>query len=305
MSSSITPNRDKHLGWKTLGAFVAAFVAGWIAGIVVGLTTRQIGLLLHLSEPVGHTLSWVGITTARLIPWVLATHVVLKRRLRDLAFRFHPGWWADLLAGIGITALAMWMVFIASERIGWLVVDGWTWQTLSINAFLGTLWVSLLINVLVALGEEVTFRAYLLTGLKEAWGRRIGLAIMMVTFGVVHLPAYMGQGMQSLVLVVAIVLAAAMGVLLGLIYLRTGSLWMPVGIHFAWNLVETDLLNLTGDATNSNLIGAVTRLQGPLSPTGAAYGSAIVLDLLAFVLLSVGVWLWLARRRPVEKMRPL
>jgi membrane protease YdiL (CAAX protease family) len=297
MSSSITPNKDRYLGWKTLGVFVAAFVAGWIAGIIVGLTTRQIGLLLHLSEPIGHTLSWVGITTARLIPWVLATHVVLKRRLRDLAFRFHPGWWSDLLAGIGITALAMGIVFIVSERAGWLAVDGWMWQTLSLGPFLGTLWVSLLINVLVALGEEVTFRAYLLTGLKEAWGRRIGLAIMMVTFGVVHLPAYMGQGMQSLVLVLAIVLAAAMGVLLGLIYLRTGSLWMPIGIHFAWNLVEGDLLNLTGDATNTNLIGAVTRLQGPLSPTGTAYGNAIVLDLLAFVILSVGVWLWLARRQ--------
>jgi len=174
------------------------------------------------------------------------------------------------------------------------------WQALSLDAFLGTLWVSLLINALVALGEEITFRAYLLTGLKEARGRRIGLAIMMVVFGVVHLPAYMGQGMQSLVLALAIVLAAVMGVLLGLIYLHTGSLWMPIGIHFAWNLVENDLLNLTGDATNTNLIGAVTRLQGPLSPTGAAYGNAIVLDLLAFVILSVGVWLWLARRRPVE-----
>ncbi|HUV88043.1 MAG TPA: CPBP family intramembrane glutamic endopeptidase [Anaerolineae bacterium] len=305
MSSSITPDKDKYLGWKTLGAFVAAFVAGWIAGIVVGLTTRQISLLLHLSEPIGHTLSSVSVTAARLILWIPVTHIVLKRRLRDLTFRFHPGWWADLLAGIGITALAMWIVFIASERVGWLVVDGWMWQTLSLGSFLGTLWVTLLINVLVALGEEVIFRAYLLSGLKEAWGRWIGLAIMMVVFGIVHLPAYMGQGMQAWVLVLAIMLATVIGVMLGLVYLRTGSLWMPVGIHFAWNFVESDLLNLTGDATNSNLIGVVTRLQGPLSPTGAAYGNAIVLDLLAFVILSVGVWLWLARRRPVEKMRPL
>jgi hypothetical protein len=68
-----------------------------------------------------------------------------------------------------------------------------------------------------------------------------------------------------------------------------------VGIHFAWNFVETDLLNLTGDATNTHLMGAVTRLQGPLAPAGAGYGNAILLDLLAFVILSIGLGLWAVR----------
>ena len=153
-----------------------------------------------------------------------------------------------------------------------------------------------MINVLVALGEEISFRAYLLTGLERAWGRWSGLAIMMAVFGLVHLPAYMAQEMQSLVLVLAIALAAVMGLLFGLTYLRTGSLWLPVGIHFAWNFVENDLLNLTGDATNTNLIGAVTRLQGLLLPTSAGYTNAIVLDWAAFVILSVVVWLWMVRR---------
>lgn len=296
MNNYTMPRQDRSLGWKTLGAFVPTFVVGWIAGIVVGFATRQISLLLHLSEPVGHTLSWLGITAARVIPWVVATHMVLKRRLRDFAFRLHPGWWSDVLGGIGITALAMLIVFLFSRWPGWLSVDGWMWQTLSLDAFVGTLWVTLLINTVVALGEEITFRAFLLTGLERAWGRRIGLAIMMVVFGLVHLPAYMAQEMQSLVLVLAIALAAVMGLLLGLTYLRTGSLWLPVGIHFAWNFVENDLLNLTGDATNGNLIGAVTRLQGPLLPTGAGYANAIVLDWAAFVILSSVAWLWMVRR---------
>jgi len=288
--------RDPSLGWKTLSVFVATFVAGWIAGIAVGLATRQIGLLLHLSEPVGHTLSWLGITAARVIPWIVATHWVLKRRLRDLAFRFLPGWWSDLLGGIGVTALAMLVVFLISRWAGWLIVDGWKWQALPLDAFLGTLWVTLLINTLVALGEEISFRAYLLTGLERAWGRWPGLAIMMVVFGLVHLPAYMAQEMQSLVLVLAIALAAVMGLPFGLTYLRTGSLWLPVGIHFAWNLVEQDLLNLTGDAANTNLIGAVTRLEGPVLPTSAGYANAIVLDWAALLILSIVIWLWMARQ---------
>ncbi len=297
MSNHSIQPKDRYLGWKTLGVFVPVFVVSWIAGIAVGLATRQIGVLLHLSEPIAHALSFMGITAARLIVWVPAIHIVLKRRLRDLAFQLHRGWWSDVLGGIGITALAMSVAFVIGERSGRLVISGWMWQTLSFEIFLGRLWVSLLINTLVALGEETIFRAYLLTGLKDAWGRGIGLTIMMILFGLMHLPAYSEEGMHPFVLTAAILMAMAIGGLLGLIYLHTGSLWLPISIHFAWNLIENDLLNLTGDMTNSNLVGAITRLQGPPFLAGVGYGNAIAMDIIAFLVLGVGVWLWMSRRQ--------
>jgi len=273
----------------------------WIAGIAAGLIARQIGLRLNLSEPVGRTLSFVSITAARLIIWAPATHLVLKRRLRDLAFRLHRGWWVDLLGGIGITALAIGLVFIVSERLGWLVINGWTWQAMPLDGWLGKVWVSLVINTLVALGEELIFRVYLLTGLQAAWGRGKALVIMMLVFGLIHLPAYSEQGLQSFILIYALGFAAVVGAVLGLIYLRTGSLWMPMGLHFAWNFVENDVLNLTGDMTNPNLVGALTWLQGPLALTGSTYGKALVLDTLAFVLLCAGLWLWFRRPSPARQ----
>jgi len=293
-------SQDKRLGWMILGTFVPVFMVSWVGGIAAGLATRQIGLLLHLSEPVGHTLSFVGITAARLTVWVPATHLVLKRRLRNLAFRLHRGWWMDLLGGAGITASAMGLVFIVSERLGWLTVEGWAWRTMPLEDWLGKVWVSLVINTLVALGEELIFRAYLLTGLQAAWGRGKALVIMLLVFGLVHLPAYSEQGMQPLALIYALGLAAAIGAALGLIYLRTGSLWMPIGIHLAWNLVENDVLNLPADLGNPNLIGALTRLQGPFALAGNT-GNALVLDTLAFVILCAAVWLWL--RRATDKLQ--
>ena len=62
-------------------------------------------------------------------------------------------------------------------------------------------------------------------------------------------------------LTLAILLASLFGLLFGLIYLRTGSLWLPVALHFTWNFIENDLLNLSADFTNPNLVGAMTRLQ--------------------------------------------
>ena len=102
--------------------------------------------------------------------------------------------------------------------------------------------------------------------------------------------------MRSGTLTLAILLASLFGLLFGLIYLRTNSLWLPVSLHFTWNFVETDLLNLTGDSTNVHLVGALTRLQSPLTMTEISLGNAVVIEMLAFVLIALGVWLWLKYR---------
>jgi membrane protease YdiL (CAAX protease family) len=116
---------------------------------------------------------------------------------------------------------------------------------------------------------------------------------MMIVFGLFHLPAYSEDGMRSGVLTLAIMLASLFGLMFGLIYLRTGSLWLPVVLHFTWNFVEGDLLNLSGDAGNPNLIGALTRLQSPLTMAEIRPGNVVVIETLALAVIALGVWLWL------------
>jgi len=152
-------------------------------------------------------------------------------------------------------------------------------------------WVGLLVNVAVAIGEETVFRGYLLTCLRSAWGKWVGLTLMVVIFGLFHLPAYSEGGMHPVTLTLAILLASLFGLMSGWVYLRTGSLWRPVILHFTWNFVENDLLKLTADSTNPNLVGALTRLQSPLSLTGLGWGNIVVVETLAFGLLALGTWL--------------
>jgi membrane protease YdiL (CAAX protease family) len=97
----------------------------------------------------------------------------------------------------------------------------------------------------------------------------------------------------------AILLASLFGLMHGLIYLRTKSLWLPVILHFTWNFVENDLLNLTADSTNVNLVGALTRLQSPPTMTEIGFGNVVVIEMLAFAMITLGVWLWL-RNRPTD-----
>lgn len=292
-SMQVKQTTDRYLGWKTLGVFALAYAVGWIGGAGWGLSITQVGRLLQISDPTISILSLLGMSVIRLGVWVPAARIVLKRRLRDLAFQLHYRWWADLLAGVIITSVALTVVFLVSVKAGWLIVEGWMWQSLSFDRLLGRLCISLAINVLVALLEEVAFRAYLLTGLQEAWGQPLGLAVMTIAFTVIHVPLL--EGSPPLVTALALLFVAAFGVIFGLAYLHTGSLWLPVGIHFAWDFVENDLLNLSGDMTNPHVIGAVARLEGPSSSAGV--GNTVLISALTLTIISVGIWLWRCKRQ--------
>jgi hypothetical protein len=60
--------------------------------------------------------------------------------------------------------------------------------------------------------------------------------------------------------------------------------------------VENDLLNLTADSTNVNLVGALTQINNPLTMTEVGLGNIVVIEMLAFAIIMLGVWLWLKHR---------
>ena len=120
---------------------------------------------------------------------------------------------------------------------------------------------------------------------------------MMIIFGLFHLPAYSEAGLHPGTLFLAILLASLFGLLFGLAYLRTGSLWLPISLHFSWNFIENDLLNLPADSTNPNLIGALTRLHSPLTLAEVGWGNVVVVETLAFGMIAFGVWLWLGQKQ--------
>lgn len=281
--------------------FIVLYVAVWIIRVIMGvgpnLLMRWLGASLNFRAYVGSTLNYgVGIVSYIVLS-AIALRKVLEVDPKSVLFPFYRGWWKELLFGLLLVAVILTLFFVVEVKLGWLGIDGWTWQTLLLDAFLRTVWVGLLVNVSVAIGEETIFRGYLLTGLNRVWGKWTGITVMMIVFGLFHLPAYSESGgMQSWTLTLAILLATLFGGLSGLVYLRTKSLWLPASLHFAWNFIENDLLNLTADSSNVNLIGAQTRLQSPLTATGLSFGNVIFLEILMFALVALGVWLWLRYR---------
>jgi hypothetical protein len=300
-TSSLTPQTGAGT-WRALSrvflGFIVLFAAVWIIRLIMGvgpnLFMRSIGASENFRAYIGSTLNYgVGI-----VSYIILTAVTLRKILnidpRHILFPIQKNWWKDLLFGFVLVALILGSFFIIELRLGWLVIDSWNWQTLPLDEFLRVAWVGLLINVGVAIGEESLFRGYLLTGLKTTLGKWQSILLMMIVFGLFHLPAYSESGgMRAWTLTLAILLATLFGGLFGLIYLRTGSLWLSVSLHFAWNFIENDVLNITAVSSNPNLIGALTQLQSPLTATGFGFGNVMVLETAMFALIAVGVWLYL------------
>jgi membrane protease YdiL (CAAX protease family) len=87
---------------------------------------------------------------------------------------------------------------------------------------------ALLIFAVPAAAEEAMLRGYPLQALAEAWGSPRAVGATAVAFGLLHMwnP---GVGWLETVNV------GLAGLLLGVVYVRTLSLWWATGVHLGWN----------------------------------------------------------------------
>ena len=294
----------RRLGLRVLGGFLLLYVAVWVTTLVLGVGPNM--LMRHLGVPdstrilIGSTISRSGSLAATLFLSAIALRCVAGLSPREVMLPFRNGWWLDLLVGLVLAGGAMGLLFLVERAAGWLTVSGWRWSEAQDAVWLRSAWLALLANLLAAVGEEAMFRGYLLPGLSRAWGKGAALAVMAVLFAVPHL---LVSGAAETHWVVFTAALALPGLMLGWTALRSGDLWLPVGIHFAWNLVQGDVLNLTGSPAGGTLFGAVTEQTGPAWFVGTSYGIEVgVSGVVALLLVAGGVVSWTAwsRRRPLE-----
>jgi hypothetical protein len=79
-----------------------------------------------------------------------------------------------------------------------------------------------------ALGEEIAFRGFTLQFLMRGYGRWAAILGIAALFGVLHAGNPGATTMST-------INTAGFGVVFGMAVLRSRDLWLPAGIHFAWN----------------------------------------------------------------------
>jgi CAAX protease family protein len=147
-----------------------------------------------------------------------------------------------------------------------------------------------------AVSEELVFRGILFRWIEEFGGSWAALLLTSAFFGAAHL----ANPNASWIAAVGIALEA--GVMLGAAYMLTRSLWLPMGIHAAWNFTQGEVFDIPVSGTPVH--GLLTaRLSGPPLLTGNGFG--LEASLIAIIVATLfGLWLlWLAIRKG-ELMQP-
>jgi membrane protease YdiL (CAAX protease family) len=274
----------------TLTQLILEFLFLAVIAFLSSLLVPMLHLPLFLMQVVGESLLVLGIAVTFLL-----AHRWIERRpfadlglsprhlLRDLLIGFLVGL---LLQGttIGILALAGWYHITAiasgSDAIG-LILQG-------LGAFL-----------LVALFEEGLFRGIIFRLLERLTGSWIAILLSALFFGLVHL---MNPGAT---LFSALAIALEAGIMLGAAYMLTRSLWLAIGIHWAWNFFEGPFFGsaISGAGSDAGKAFITSTTNGPSIWTGGAFGPEAGLVAL-LVCLAAGIILLILALRHKQAIAP-
>ncbi|MFC0133520.1 CPBP family intramembrane metalloprotease [Massilia eurypsychrophila] len=216
--------------------------------------------------------------------YVLYVRKVERRQATELS---RVGAGRELAFGILLGSAIFLLAVGAIAAAGAFHVEGYAPWTVMIKPFAEI--------VLVALFEEILFRAIFFRIIENWLGSTIALALSGLVFAVTHLP-------NDNSTLLAFVITALAGVMFCAAYMVTRRLWLAVGIHFIWNFMGEAVFSLpvSGHAAKGMLQG---RLSGPEWLSGGAYGiegSVLTLAIIG----ATALWLLVVAARRGQFLAP-
>lgn len=188
----------------------------------------------------------------------------------DLPFRalgcwFTPNWLKDLILGLIIGAFSISVAVLISSLFGGLrfEVNG-SPDTMSILLTSG---LTLVIFSVVAFGEEVLFRGYLLQTMSRAKLFWLGALLTSLLFASAH-----NNNPNATVFSWFNTFIA--GFWLAIAYWKTRNIWFPFGIHLAWNWVQGAFFGINVSGLSKLATAPLLKVseQGNLFISGGDYG---------------------------------
>jgi len=198
-------------------------------------------IIAFIGAPV-FVISTLGTFAAAAVANTLAVRIYERGRLSDIGLEWTAASRRNLSFGIlgGIGAAMVVVVIPLLLRGAYLEPvpnEHLRWPSM--------LFVSILL-LFGAVGEEMLFRGYGFQVLVKGIGPFATVLPVAVLFGFAH-----SQNLNFGAL--ALINTILWGVVLGYAYLRSGDLWLPIGLHFGWNwalpLLGVNLSGFTMDVT--------------------------------------------------------
>jgi membrane protease YdiL (CAAX protease family) len=269
--------------WKIIHFPLTRIVLG-VLFVMVGAAIAQLILRLFGDSTPTYARSLLSILIAVVIVyfayglyvhWIenrLVTELSRNGAIRELGM--------GMLVGFGIIATAI--------GILWMIGS---YQVQGVNRWL-VLLPALVANIPSAFVQEILFRGILFRITEESLGTWLAMGISALLFGLIHVFSANATVFSTL----AIALEA--GILLAAAYVLRRRLWLPIGIHIAWDFAVDGIFGVGSSALSGKAIQGLLQanLVGPELLTGSRYGVEVSVITLVLALF-IGIFLtWLARR---------
>lgn len=257
-------------GWRLL-IFVLlflfiSFLLGSVVRVALALAPHRNFLGLLVGEYVQNLIFRLLLLIAALAAGYICTRWLEGLPWKSLGLTLHAGWARDFLLGstVGVASLVV--------AAGIATAGGGLRFTISGRAvlfqMLGTLVFSAILFVFAGLAEEALFRGYPLQTMTRANLAWLAVFLTSVPFAASHLRnPNVAAGFTFINTTLA-------GIWLAVAYLRTRSLWFPLGVHWAWNWALGSLCGLPVSGITNLAPQPLLRGTdlGPAWLTGGTYG---------------------------------
>jgi uncharacterized protein len=288
MDQAGTVTAEKPL-WRRIADF--PLVAMLIALVVVILCFTATALLGKLVVPPVPELSQNLEFDLIAIPLLILAYELVIRRLGESPRDDYrdPKALRNLGLGLGAGFLIFSVAVGVAALMGVYRVTGEGDSSDLLGALIGP-------ALFAAVSEELIFRGILFRWIEEFGGSWAALLLTSAFFGAAHLANPNASP------IAAVGIAFEAGVMLGAAYMLTRSLWLPMGLHAAWNFTQGEIYDIPVSGTPVHGL-LVARLSGPPLLTGNGFGLEASLIAIAVATLFGLCLLWLAIKKG-ELMKP-
>ena len=219
------------------------------------------------------TLGYLGATLFSIMPFVLA-YIVLVKAIEQRTLSEFAGntAWRGLAQG---TLLGVAMM---SVLVGILALSG----AYHIQGWQDVPWRDIIdVGIWAGIVEEILLRGVVLRMLEELFGSWAAIALSGLIFGFLHAGNPNADWWSS----TAIAIEA--GLLFGVLFCLTRSLWVVIGLHAAWNIAQGPIYGVTvSGIAQHGIINA--RIDGPWWLTGGSFGLEAALTSVVLSLIITG-----------------
>jgi len=268
-------------GWRLMIQALLQIGFTLVAGLIIflpyslqsGITNLNGLPFLGLSEVIEFLAIFLSIFLIR--------RCIDKRSFISLGLRPQKQTMVDILTGIGVTFVMMGLIFVTEWWLGWLSIVSFAWNVDPVQNVIAQTLLFFVVFMVVGWNEELMSRGYHLqtiaSGLNLFWGLIISSAI----FGILHLANPHATWTGAFGIFFA-------GLFLGYAYIRTGQLWLSMGLHMGWNFFEGVVFGFPVSGLD---IFHLTHLNvtGPQIWTGGNFGPEAGLIILPMLALGSGM----------------